>query len=83
VPGVTTRCSHRFQGSSPVKAAYHGPLGAVWFRAGNLTGQDRAIMPQDQDLHVLRGVSAGEQRQPAQRPDHDQIDEAEEHDRRG
>jgi hypothetical protein len=36
-------------------------------------------MPQDQDLHVFRGVAAPEQRQPAEHPDHEQIEEAEEH----
>ena len=41
------------------------------------------FMPQYQDLHVLGGVASGEEHEPAEQPDHEQIDEAEEHDRRG
>ena len=41
--------------------------------------QDRDLMPQYQDLHVLGGVASGEEHQPAEQPDHEQIDEAEEH----
>lgn len=37
-------------------------------------------MPQHQDLHVLRGAAAGEQRQPAKQPGHQQVEEAEERD---
>ena len=40
-------------------------------------------MPQYQDLYVLGGVAAGEQRHPAEQPDHEQVEEANEHDRRG
>jgi hypothetical protein len=36
-------------------------------------------MPQYQDLHVLRGAAAREQRELAENLDHEQIDEAEEH----
>lgn len=36
----------------------------------------------DQDLRILSGVSACQQRQPAENPDHEQADEAEEHERR-
>ena len=41
------------------------------------------LVPQYQDLHVFGDVAAGEQRQPAERPDHEQVGEAEELDRRG
>jgi len=51
----------------------------VRLRAGDLAAQDRDLMTQHQDLDVLRGVAAGEGRQPAERPDHEQIGEAEEH----
>jgi len=39
-----------------------------------------------QDLHEVafaRGIAPREQRQPAEQPDHEQIDEAKEHERRG
>jgi hypothetical protein len=61
----------------------HGTVGSVWLRAGDLTAQDRNLVPQHQDLCVLRGVAPREQRQPAEQPDHEKIDEAEEHERRG
>ena len=35
------------------------------------------------DLHFLGGIATREQRQPVERPDDEQIDEAEEHERRG
>ena len=40
-------------------------------------------MPQYQDLHVFGGVAAGEQRHPAEQPDHEHVEEANKHDRRG
>ena len=40
-------------------------------------------MPQYQELNVLGAVASGEEHEPAEQPDHEQIDEAEEHDRRG
>jgi len=61
----------------------HGAVGPVRLRAGDLTSQDSDLMPEHQDLDVLRGVAAGEQRQPAEQPDHEQIGEAEEHEYRG
>ena len=57
----------------------HGPVGPVWLGADDLTAQDRDLMPQYQDLHVFGDVAAGEQRQPAEHPEHEQIDQAEEH----
>lgn len=50
---------------------------------GDLTAQDRDLVPQHQDLRVFGGVAAGEQRQPAEQPNHEQIGEAQEHDCRG
>ena len=41
------------------------------------------LVPQYQDLHVFGDVFAGEQRQTAEQPHHEQVDEANEHDRRG
>jgi hypothetical protein len=61
----------------------HGAVSPVRLRARNLAAQDRDLVPECQDLHVLGGVAAREERQPAERPDHEQIHQAEEHERRG
>jgi hypothetical protein len=66
-------------GQQPRQGGEHGPVGPVRLRAGHLTAQDRDLMPQHQDLHVLRGVAARQQHQPAEQPDHEQIDETNEH----
>jgi hypothetical protein len=58
-------------------------VGPVRFRAGDLAAQDCDLMPQYQDLYVLGGVAAGKQHHPAEQPDHEQVEEANEHDRRG
>jgi hypothetical protein len=52
-------------------------------RMGDLTAQDRDLMPQYHDLRVFGDAAAGEQRQPAEQPEHEQIDQAEEHECRG
>jgi hypothetical protein len=53
------------------------------FGRGDPTAQDRNLVPQHQDLRLFRGVAAREERQPAEQPDYEQIDEAKEHERRG
>ena len=53
-----------------------GGMHAYFTGSGNL-------VPQDQDLHLLGGAAAREQRQPAEHPDHEQIEDANEHERRG
>jgi hypothetical protein len=40
-------------------------------------------MPQQQDFYVLRCIAAREERQPTEQPDHEEIDEAKEHEDRG
>jgi hypothetical protein len=52
-------------------------------RTGDLTAQDRDLMPQYHDLRVFGDAAAGEQRQPAEQPEQEQIDQAEEHECRG
>ena len=69
-------------GQQPRERCDHGPVSPVRLRPGD-AAQDRDFMPQYQDLYVLGGVAPGEEHQPAEQPDHEQIDEAEEHDRRG
>jgi hypothetical protein len=48
----------------------------------DLPTQHRDLMPQDEDLRILRDVTACQERQPAEHPDHGQVDEANEHKRR-
>ena len=50
---------------------------------GRPAAQDRDLIPEHQDFHVLGNIAAGEEHQPAKQPDHEQIGEAEEHEDRG
>jgi hypothetical protein len=70
-------------GQQPCQGGDHGPVGPVRLRAGDLAAQDRDPMPQHQDFHILQGVVAGEQRQPAEQAGHRQVEETEEHECRG
>ena len=40
------------------------------------------LMAENQDLRVLRGVAARQQPQPAEHPDHEEVDETDQHERR-
>jgi hypothetical protein len=82
VPGVTIRCNRRRLGSSRAKAAITARSAQSGF-GRDLMAQDRDLMPQQQDLDVLRGAAAGDQRHPDEQPDHKQVKEAEEHECRG
>ena len=64
-------------GERPREHGDHGPVSPVRLRAGDLAAEDRNLMTQYEDLHVFGGVAAGEQGQPAERPDHEQVEEAE------
>jgi len=70
-------------GQQPRQRGDHGATGPVWRWAGDLTAQDGGLVPEHQDLRILRGFAPREQRQPAGQPDHEQIDEAKEHECRG
>jgi len=70
-------------GQQPRQRRYHGAVGPVRLRPGDLTAQDRNLVPQNHDLHVLRGIASRQEHKPAEQPDHDQIDEAKEHECRG
>ena len=61
----------KMPGQQPCERGDHGAIGPVRFRAGDLTAQDRNLVPQYQDLHVFGGVAAGKQSQPAEQPDHE------------
>jgi len=69
-------------GQQPCQGCDDGTVGPVQFRAGNLAAQDGYLVPQDQDLRVLGGMAPCEQRQPAEQPDHEQVDETDEPERR-
>jgi hypothetical protein len=66
-------------GQQPRERGDHRTVSPVRFRPGDAVAQDCDLVPQHQDLHVFRGVAAREQRHPAEQPDHEQVDEAEEH----
>src|ERR1022692_666971 len=68
-------------GQQPSQSGDHCAVGPVRPRAGNLTAQDEYLVPKYQDLRVLRGITPGEEDQPAEQPDHEQVDKADEHDR--
>lgn len=69
-------------GQEPRERGDHSTVSPVRLRLGD-AAQDRDLVPQHQDLYVLRSVAARKQRQPSEQPDHEQIGEAEEHERRG
>jgi hypothetical protein len=79
VPGCHDPVQPKVPGEQPRERGDHGAVSPVWFRADDLAAQDRDLMTQYQDLRVFGGIAAREQRQPAGRPDHEQVGEAEEH----
>lgn len=88
VPGVQGARHHdplypKVPGQEPRQDGHHRPVSPVWFRAGDLAAQDRDLMPEHQDFHVLGNIAAGEESQPAEQPDREQIGEAKEHECRG
>ena len=54
----------------------------IWPRTGNLTPQHRDLVAQHKDLRVLGGITARQEHQPAKHPDHEQVDETDQHERR-
>ncbi len=69
-------------GQQPGQGGEHGTVGPVWPWSDDLTPQHGDLVPQDEDLRVLSSVTARQQHQPAEHPDHEQVDEANEHERR-
>ena len=65
----------------PGQGGNHGAVGPVQPRPGRLTAQDGDLMPKYQDLRVLRSIAPREEDQPAEQPDHEQVDKADEHER--
>ena len=53
----------------PGQGSEHGPVSPVRPRRRDLTPQHCDLVPQDQDLRVLSGITPGKERQPAKRMD--------------
>jgi hypothetical protein len=82
VPGVTIRCSRRGLASRLVKAAITARSAQSGF--GRVTWRRKtAISCRSTKISTSLDVSLRAQRQPAERPDHDQVGDAEEHECRG
>ena len=67
---------------APHRGSERGTVGPVRPRAAGPAPQDRDLVPEDQDLRVLRGITLGQEHQPAEHPDHGQVDETNKHERR-
>ena len=65
----------------PGQGGEHGTVSPVRPRAHDLPPHDRDLMPEDEDLRVLGGVTARQQREPAEHPDHEQVDKTDQHER--
>jgi hypothetical protein len=63
-------------GRQPCQRRQQRPVGPVRSRPGDLTAQDGDFMPQHQNLDILGGIASHEEAQPAEQPDHQQIQEA-------
>jgi len=61
----------------------HTAVGPIRLRAGDLTSQYRDLMPQHQNLQILRAATTAEQREPGEHARHGEVYEAEEHELRG
>ena len=66
-------------GQQPGQGGEHGTISPIRPRTRYLTPQHRGLMPQDQDLRVLGGITPGQERQPAEHTDQGQADETEQH----
>lgn len=69
-------------GQKPCQGGEHGTVRPVRRRARDLPAQDRDLMTQQENLRILRSVTPCQQHQPAEHPDHEEIEEANEHERR-
>jgi len=69
-------------GQQPHQGSDRGTVSPVPPRAPDLPAQDCNLMPEHQDLRILRGVIARKEHQAGEHPDHEEIDEADEHKRR-
>jgi hypothetical protein len=84
VPGQESARGHdpvqpKTPGQQPGQRGDHGPVSPVRSRAGHLTMQHGDLVTEDQYLHVLGGIASHQQRQPAEHPNHGQVDQTDEH----
>lgn len=70
------------RGQQPRQGGEDGAVSPVRPRARDPPPQYRDLMAKHEDLRVLGGITAGQEHQPAEHPDHEQVDEANEHERR-
>jgi hypothetical protein len=87
VPGQEGTWGHdpvqqQVPGQQPGQGGEHGTSRPVRPRARDLPAQNRDLVPEHQDLRVPSSVIPRQQHQPAEHPDHEEIDEADEHERR-
>jgi hypothetical protein len=68
-------------GQMPGQGGEHRTVSPVRPRARDLPPQHRELIPQYEDLRVFGGVTARQEHQPAEHPDHEQVDEANKHER--
>jgi hypothetical protein len=69
-------------GQQPGQGGEHGTVSPVRPRTGNLALQHRHLMAENQDFRLLGCVAARLEHQPAEYLDPEQVDEANEHERR-
>lgn len=69
-------------GQQPRQGGDHSTVSPARLRAGDLPTQDGNLVPEHQDLRILRNIISRQERQPADHTDHEEIDEADEHKRR-
>lgn len=66
----------------PSQSGQHRPVGPGRFRLPDLTTQNLDLMPQHQYLNVVRGIVAGEEREPGEDLADELVDEFHGHSRR-
>ena len=69
-------------GQQPSQCGEEGAVNPVRPPAGDVPTQHCDLVPQHEDLRILRGVTPGQERQPAEHPDHEQVDETDQHEPR-
>ena len=78
VPGVTSRWAQHGR-QLPGQRRQDGAVGPVRLGPGDLAAEHRDFVPENHDLRLLVRLAAAEQRQPAEDPDHDQVEQANGH----
>ena len=69
-------------GQQPGQGGEQRTVSPVQLRAGDLTTKHRDLVPEDQDLRVLGSVTARQEHHPAEHPDHEEVNETDQHERR-